>query len=177
MCDEWGVNPGTFQAVGGIATAVGLIIVIISANAALRQLRVAREESARRTRPWLQILDVRFLPGDAIAISCRNIGVLPAFEIAAQMTMDPSASKSGLKANPANVRTTIGTLFPNETKGSSFDIGSQTGDWVSERATVDFVGSLTYSFGPSHYATNFDGSLSFGHADVRILHWQHTECV
>lgn len=65
LMDDFGWNPGTLQAAGGVATAIALVVVIIgslaarrSAVAATQAMRLAATEAELRTRPWLHLEEV-----------------------------------------------------------------------------------------------------------------------
>lgn len=85
--DDFGWNPGTLQAVGGAATALALVVVIIgslaarrSAHAATQAMRLATTEAELRTRPWLHLEEV--FPGGwarhLVTLRIKNVGALPA---------------------------------------------------------------------------------------------------
>ena len=98
--NDWGWNPSTFQAAGGIATAIALIFLIgsfwISAKqsrASIRASAVAERESNLRTRPWLTFDSLEFIGGD-LRIVFSNIGALPALDHGFTFPLDLSSTRS-----------------------------------------------------------------------------------
>ena len=90
---DWGWNPATFQAVGGIATAGALIGVGISAWAANRTARITAKESDQRTRPWVGTFGANIELESAthyrLDLFYRNVGPVPAHNIEFSMDLRP----------------------------------------------------------------------------------------
>src|SRR5205807_4539275 len=87
--NEWGNNPATYQAIGSLIAAFGVLAVFISTLLAWRsfhetraQRKATEREIAVRMRPWVGLFGFSFDPsppkGNAIHLLLRNFGPLPA---------------------------------------------------------------------------------------------------
>jgi len=181
--NDWGLNPGTFQAAGGIATAAALLMVVVSAiftiknsndarrsaDAATGATKLAADEAELRTRPWVGVTETDVLEANTdegspkqvtMIIKYGNVGVLPA----EQLTITGGATAQG-RDEPAEpfVSADPFTFFPNELGIQQYvpHPASRVTRWISEGLLIDFEGRFTYQHDTKSYHTTFSASFSF----------------
>ena len=186
--NDWGWNPGTFQAVGGVATAIALFFVILSAVASKRSSDAAAKASALaigeaelRTRPWVGMTGTSIvvpqladLGHTVVAIlEFTNVGVLPA----EGLTLTSSARPSG-RDEPSDPFQTMGpaTIFPNELTTLVERASSRIDDWISEGLMIEIHGQATYGYGSKSYHTTFNTKILFQDPNKpQLMGWENQE--
>jgi hypothetical protein len=98
--NEWGNNPATYEAIGAVVAAVGVIAVFISTLLTWRTLYETRaqrdtmeREMAVRMRPWVGLFGFAYKPvqsrGDTLCLLLRNFGPLPAQRAKLSLVLQP----------------------------------------------------------------------------------------
>lgn len=185
---DWGWNPSAVQVyvsgIVGVLTALALAAAAYAAlqsknaaNAARSTADIASRESSLRTRPWLGLIGVEYLPdtpvsgNDVLRINFRNVGALPAEDVRLSVDYGPDG------AHPIGgkqlIDKPIGAAFPQEPGGEVIE-GVELNAWRTSNTTMVFNGNFIYILGGQKFATQFAGQISFKDGVLERASWRNT---
>ena len=171
--EGWGWNLLTLQIVisgsVGLLTLFTLLFVYIST-------RTVQKETTLRTRPWLGVVGCSYqentdlnmdgLIKDTLIIEYKNIGSLPAADLAIKVSMNAGKIERG------GFDLVIGTVFPNEPGHINYE-NVLLPAWRNAGDDVEFEGEFTYRFGETLYSTKFKGLIKMPAGT--IVDWKNAE--
>ena len=195
--NEWGHNPATYQAIGSVVGAAGVVAVFVSTLLAWRALRETRaqrqaieREMAARMRPWVGLFAFTFRPsrassGDVLVLNLRNFGQLPAQRASLSLLVRPQKLADADSDNLIR-RCEEGTkvLLPGEEGNYTIRLSEypQFAVWRAARRDVQVEGTVCYCVDGLPFKTSFQATIWFHGTDygsdeqVRI-NWRNTEAV
>ncbi len=180
--DDWGLNPSTFQAIGGIATAAALLAVVANTAVTYRVAKLATREASLRTRPWVGLTNIVHHAGagpdelDKLWLEYRNVGLLPAVDLNIQLLAEVVAGDEDTLAPRSHDLGNVaaGSIFPNQNSNwmYTFEGGDAFKYWRAQRHNVHLAGTFRYRYGDDTYSTSVICELDFAHEDV-VRHWSN----
>ena len=177
--NEWGNNPATYQAIGAIATAIGIIAVFASTILAWNSLKESKaqrkaieDEMAVRMRPWVGLFGCAFKLNfedekgiDELQLILRNFGALPAKRAYLETTIIPLKKDDYEPINPISTKETGSkVLLPSEEGDYKINLTNypQFLQWKKERRDLRVDGHFSYSLGNLNFHSQFECILRFG---------------
>ena len=174
--NDWGFNPSTFQAVGGIATAVALLGVILSSWIGIKSEQRSSRESALRGRPWISVVGTIFEGSGTleptwlrIGVTVQNLGILPSEQTTITLYVEPSPKLEEPSQNDHSQQPPfkmidgdlMGPLFPNQTSNASWGFTEDDPflKLYAQNVNLRLYGTIRYCMGQQIFETEFDSSL------------------
>jgi hypothetical protein len=192
--NEWGNNPATYEAIGSVVGAIGVLAVFISTLLAWRSLHETRaqrqateREFAVRMRPWVGLFGFGYNPsesrGGMLHLLLRNFGPLPAQRANLSLVLRPLKPIDKEPDNPIR-REEQGTkaLLPEEEGNYVIDLSPypQFAEWRTARRDVRVEGIFKYSLDQFEFKTEMEGMIWFSESpqengqEVKI-NWRNKE--
>ncbi len=174
-------------AIGTVIAAVALVFIARSTRAAIRQADIVGRESERRSRPWVGITEIKYMPDDSVGVPLEsladrlslkysNFGSLPAGGLELTLSLKP-AEPDADSLQLGDEMFPLGTLFPGEPASWYVVYSGQLVTWRLAGRKVRFDGSFRYAYGDARYVTEFVGSLNFDRSpqgsEETPIDWRH----
>ena len=173
--DEWGNNPATYQALGSVVAAVGVLAVFISTLLAWRSLHETRaqrqateRELAVRMRPWVGLFGFSFSSsppkGDTLRLLLRNFGPLPAQRANLSLVIRPLKPIDKEPDNPImREEQGVKALLPTEEGNYVIDLSPypQFVAWRTARRDVRVEGVFKYGLDQFEFKTEMEATIWF----------------
>jgi len=176
--NEWGNNPASYQAIGAVISAIGIIAVFLSTILAWYSLRETKSqrlaienEMAARMRPWVGLFDCKFNLDmmnedniDELHLLLRNFGTLPAQNAFLKLAVSPLKVHDYESANPIKTEEKgQKVLLPQEEGNYKINLSGypQFLIWKKNQRDLLVEGHFTYSLSNSNFHSKFECILRF----------------